>query len=331
MLFFDLKVNDRIFLKEKKYITMSGIVEELDKLKKERKAVILAHVYQPPEIYDIADFVGDSLDLSRKAFQVEADIIVFCGVYFMAEIASILNPKKKVLIPDINADCPMADMITTEKLKEFKSQCKDPVVVAYVNTSAAVKAESDICCTSSNAVDVVKSIKGDGEIIFVPDRNLGNYIQKKLGRGMKIWNGFCPTHNNFILPEYILKARKEHPHAEILVHPECRPEVISLADHIMSTGNMCRYVKRSAIKEFIIGTESGILYKLEKENPNKNFYLASSLAICPNMKKITLAKVKDVLANMKNLISVPEAIRERACYPVLKMLKVTQNKTIFKK
>jgi len=307
------------------------IVKELNSLKKEKNAVILAHVYQLPEIHDIADFVGDSLDLSRKAFQVKADIIVFCGVYFMAEIASILNPNKKVLIPDIDADCPMAGMITVEKLKEFKSQCKNPVVVAYVNTSAAVKAESDICCTSSNAVDVVKSIKSRGEIIFVPDRNLGSYVQKKSGIEMKIWNGFCPTHNNFILPEYILKARREHPHAEILVHPECRPEVISLADRVMSTGIMCRYVKESYKEEFVIGTESGILYKLKKDNPNKNFYPASSLVICPNMKKITVAKVKDVLANMKNFVSVPEKIRERSYYPVLKMLKVIQKQTIFKK
>ncbi|GMO67077.1 MAG: quinolinate synthase NadA [Endomicrobiia bacterium] len=309
---------------------MNEIVRELNRLKKEMNAAILAHVYQLPEIHDIADFVGDSLDLSRKAFQVKANIIVFCGVYFMAEIAAILNPNKKVLIPDINADCPMADMITVEKLREFKSQCKNPIVVAYVNTSAAVKAESDICCTSSNAIDVVKSIESDREIIFIPDRNLGSYVQKKSGMGMKIWNGFCPTHNNFILPEYILKARREHPYAEILVHPECRPEVISLADHIMSTGIMCRYVKESSAKEFIIGTENGILYKLEKDNPNKNFYSASSLAICPNMKKNTLAKVKDVLVNMKNLISVPENIREKAYYPVLKMLKVVQGQTASK-
>ncbi|MDR2665900.1 MAG: quinolinate synthase NadA [Endomicrobium sp.] len=309
---------------------MNGTVRELNYLKKEMNAVILAHVYQQPEIHDIADFVGDSLDLSRKAFQVKADIIVFCGVYFMAEIAAILNPNKKVLIPDINANCPMADMITVEKLREFKSQCKNPVVVAYVNTSAAVKAESDICCTSSNAVDIVKSIKSGREIIFIPDRNLGSYVQKKSGMEMQIWNGFCPTHNNFILPEYILKARKERPYAEVLVHPECRPEVISLTDHIMSTGIMCRYVKESSAKEFIIGTENGILYKLKKDNPNKNFYPASPLAICPNMKKNTLAKVKDVLINMKNLISVPDNIREKAYHPVLKMLRITQRQKGFK-
>jgi quinolinate synthase len=306
---------------------MKETIKKLNKLKKKKNAVILAHIYQLPEIHNIADFVGDSLDLSKKAIQTNADVIVFCGVYFMAEIASILNPKKKILIPDSNAGCPMADMITVEKLKEFKSQYKNPAVVAYVNTSAAVKAESDICCTSSNAVNVVKSIIGDrdtedSDIIFVPDRNLGSYVQKLIDVKMNIWNGFCPTHNNLILPEYLLKAKEEHPHAEILVHPECRPEVASMADHIMSTGAMCRYVGKTPTKEFIIGTETEILYKLKKDNPSKNFYPVSSLAVCPNMKKITLAKVLDVLTNMKNEVSISEDIRQKAYRPILKMLKI---------
>jgi quinolinate synthase len=306
---------------------MKETIKKLNKLKKEKNAIILAHIYQLPEIHNIADFVGDSLDLSRKAVQTNADVIVFCGVHFMAETASILNPKKKVLIPDLNAGCPMSDMITVEKLKEFKLQYKNPVVVAYVNTSAAVKAESDICCTSSNAVNVVKSIVGDtgaenSDIIFVPDRNLGNYVQKLAGVKMNIWNGFCPTHNNFILPEYLLKAKAEHPHAKILVHPECRPEVASAADHTMSTGVMCRYVEKSGAKEFIIGTETGILHKLKKDNPDKNFYPVSSLAVCPNMKKITLAKVLDVLTNMKNVVCVSKDIRQKAYRPILKMLEI---------
>jgi quinolinate synthase len=305
---------------------MKETTKKLKKLKKEKNAIILAHIYQLPEIHDIADFVGDSLDLSRKAAQTNADIIVFCGVHFMAEIASILNPKKKVLIPDLSAGCPMADMITAEKLKELKSQYKKPMVVTYVNTSAAVKAESDICCTSSNAINVVKSIVRDSgedsDIIFVPDRNLGSYVQKLASVKMNIWNGFCPTHNNLILPEYLLKAKEEHPHAEILVHPECRPEVTSMADHIMSTGGMCRYVEESTAKEFIIGTETEILYKLKKDNPDKNFYPVSSIAICPNIKKNTLAKVLDVLENMKNAISVSEDIRQKAYHPILKMLKI---------
>jgi len=304
---------------------MNEITEKLNKLKKEKNAVILAHIYQLPEIQDAADFVGDSLDLSRKAAQTDADVIVFCGVHFMAETAAILSPQKKVLIPDTHAGCPMADMITADKLKEEKAKYKKPFVVAYVNTSAAVKAECDICCTSSNAVNVVKSVKdkaADSTIIFVPDRNLGAYVQKTSGIEMVIWNGFCPTHNN-MLPEHVLKAKQEHPDAEVLVHPECRPEVVALADFAMSTGQMCKRAPVSPKKEFIIGTETGILYKLQKENLNKKFYPLSSIAVCPNMKKITLAKVIDVLENMKNRVVVPEDIREKAYLPIKKMLDVS--------
>jgi quinolinate synthase len=222
----------------------------------------------------------------------------------------------------------MADMITVEKLKEFKSQFKNHIVVSYVNTSAAIKAESDVCCASSNAINVVKSVayNNDADIIFIPDKNLGEYVQKMSGVKMNIWNGFCPTHNNFILPAYVLKLKQEHPQAEVIAHPECRPEVISFANQVMSTGGMCRYVKKSNSKEFIIATEVGILHMLEKENPNKNFYMVSGLAMCPNMKKITLAKVLDTLINMKNEICVPENIRQRAYIPISKMLKiVSQN------
>jgi quinolinate synthase len=307
---------------------MNVIAKKLNELKKEKNAVILAHIYQLPEIHDIADFVGDSLELSIKAAQTDANVIVFCGVHFMAETASILSPNKRVLIPDLNAGCPMADMITVEKLRNFKSQFRDPIVISYVNTSAVIKAESDICCTSSNAVNVVKSIVNDNnsddiDILFIPDRNLGNYIQKTSGIKMYVWDGFCPTHNNFILPEYVLKIKKKYPRAEVLVHPECRPEVISFADQVMSTGSMCKYIAKSNRKDFIIGTEIGILYKLEKENPDKNFYPITSLAICPNMKKITLAKVLDALINMKNIVSVPDNIRQRAYNPIAKMLKIT--------
>ena len=300
---------------------MEETIKRLEQLKKEKNAVILAHIYQLPEIQDIADFVGDSLDLNRKAADTDADVIVFCGVHFMAETAAILSPEKKVLIPDTGAGCPMADMVTAQQLREFKKKYNNPQVVAYVNTSAAVKAESDICCTSSNAVKVVESVKS-GDIIFVPDRNLGGYVQKKTGREMIIWNGFCPTHNNLMLPEHLLKAKELYPEAEILVHPECRPETVALADHAMSTGQMCKYVPQSPKKEFIIGTESGILYKLEKENPDKKFYPVSSFAVCPNMKKITLAKVLDTLADMKNVVTVPEEIREKAYTPIKKMLDI---------
>jgi quinolinate synthase len=298
---------------------MNETIERLNKLKKERNAVILAHIYQLPEIQDIADFVGDSLDLSRKAAETAADTIVFCGVHFMAETAAILSPQKKVLIPDAAAGCPMADMITAPRLREFKKQYAGAKVVAYVNTSAAVKAESDICCTSSNAADIVKRVDAEN-IIFVPDRNLGAYVQKISGRKIILWNGFCPTHNNTIFPENILKLKEKYPNAEVLVHPECRPETAALADYALSTGQMCKRAAQSSKKDFIIGTESGILYKLKKDNPDKNFYHASPLATCPNMKKITLAKTIDVLLNMKNIVTVPDDIREKAYLPIKKML-----------
>jgi quinolinate synthase len=305
---------------------MNDIIQKLNILKKEKKAVVLAHIYQRSEIHDIADFVGDSLELSRQAAQTKADVIVFCGVHFMAETASILNPQKKVLIPDLEAGCPMADMITVEKLKEFKSKFKNPVVVSYVNTSAAVKAESDICCTSSNAVNVVKRVVEtfgkDIDIIFTPDRNLGGYIQKVSGIKMNIWDGFCPTHNNFILPEYVKTAKNKYTKAEVLAHPECRPEVLGLADYALSTGGMCKHIKESSSKEFIICTETGILYKLQKDNPEKIFYPATELSVCSNMKKITLAKVYDVLVNMKNIVFVQDNIRKKAHLPISKMLEI---------
>jgi len=301
---------------------MNEINERINKLKKEKNAVILAHIYELPEIQDVADFVGDSLDLSRKAAATDADIIVFCGVHFMAETAAILSPNKKVLIPDVNAGCPMADMVTPKALQEMKSKYENPVVVAYVNTSAAVKAECDICCTSSNALNVVKSIDAKN-IIFVPDRNLGSYVQQNSGKELIIWNGFCPTHNNLMLPEHILEAKKAHPKAVVLVHPECRPETVALADFAMSTGQMCKFVAGSKEKEFIIGTETGILYKLEKENPDKKFYPVSTFAVCPNMKKNTLAKLLDVLSNETNIVTVPEDIRLRAYTPIERMLKIS--------
>ncbi|MDR1523121.1 MAG: quinolinate synthase NadA [Endomicrobium sp.] len=304
---------------------MNSIFNQLNDLKKEKNAIILAHIYQRPEIHDIADFIGDSLDLSKKVVATDAETIVFCGVHFMAETAHILNPNKKVLIPDINAGCPMADMITVQELKNFKSKFKDPFVIAYINTSAEIKAHSDICCTSSNAVNILRLVASSNkhlDILFIPDRNLGNYVQKVSGIKINVWNGFCPTHNNFILPEYVLKAKKEHPLAEVLVHPECRPEVIEIANYAMSTGTMCKYIKNSNNKDFIIGTEIGILYRLKKENPNKNFYPVTNLSECPNMKKTTIEKVFDVLKNTKNIVSVNDKIRKKAYLSIYKMLNV---------
>ncbi|MDR0724288.1 MAG: quinolinate synthase NadA [Endomicrobium sp.] len=305
---------------------MNSIVNDLNILKREKNAVILAHMYQRPEVHDIADFIGDSLDLSKKVVTTDAEIIIFCGVHFMAETAYILNPNKKVLIPDTNAGCPMANMITVQELKNFKAKFNNPFVIAYINTSAEIKAHSDICCTSSNALNIVKHIAStnkDLDIIFIPDRNLGHYVQKMSGIKMNIWNGFCPTHNNFILPDYILRAKKEHPTVEILVHPECRPEVVEMADHIMSTGAMCKYIKDSTNKDFVIGTETGILYKLKKENPNKNFYPITDLAECPNMKKTTIEKIFDVLRNTKNVVTISDEIRKKAYLPISKMLNIS--------
>lgn len=301
---------------------MENTIKKINQLKKEKNAVILAHIYQLPEIQDIADFVGDSLDLSRTAAKTDADIIVFCGVHFMAETAAILSPDKKVLIPDTGAGCPMADMITAEQLREFKKDHKDPVTVAYVNTTASLKTECDICCTSSNAVNVVNSIPEDKTIIFVPDRNLGDYVKKRSGRKMIVWDGYCPIHNDTMHKEQILEAKEAHPEAVVLVHPESAPEIIDLADHAMSTGQMCEYVLESSNKEFIIGTEVGIIYKLQKENPDKKFYSVSPQTLCVDMKKITLPKVLDVLENLSNQVIVPEDIRERAYLPIKRMLDI---------
>ncbi len=241
-------------------------------LKKESNAVILAHNYQLAEIQDIADFTGDSLELSQKAAATDADVIVFCGVHFMAETASILCPDKTVLLPDINAGCPMANMITAEALREKKREYPRATVVCYVNSTADVKAESDICCTSANAVRVIESISAP-EIIFVPDQYLGDYVASKTGRKMILWPGFCPTHIR-IKPQDIIRLREEYPRAKVVVHPECRPEVTALADEVLSTGGICRFARETDAREIIIGTEMGILHRLRKENPDKKFLVS---------------------------------------------------------
>jgi quinolinate synthase len=296
-----------------------SLVEKIIKLKERRKAVILVHNYQPPEVQDIADYLGDSFGLSKKASETDADVIVFCGVRFMAETASILSPGKKVLMPEIDAGCPMADMINVEGLKKLKEEHPDAVVVAYVNTSAEVKAESDICCTSANAVKVIQSLDNRKEIIFIPDKYLGQYVARQTGRKMILWDGYCPVHVK-ILAEDIVRQKKKYPKAEAVVHPECTPGVINLADKALSTSGMCRYVKESKTKEIIIGTETGLLYRLKKENPDKEFYPVSELAVCPNMKLSSLEKVLWTLEDMKNEVKVPEDIRVKAIEAVNKML-----------
>jgi quinolinate synthase len=297
------------------------LVEDILQLKKERKAVILAHNYQIPEVQDIADFSGDSLGLSQEAAKTEAEIILFCGVHFMAETAAILCPEKTVLIPDLNAGCPMANMITLRQLKELKKKHPEAMVVTYINSKAEIKAESDYCCTSSNAINVVKSIPEDKEIIFIPDKYLGSYVASQTRRNLILWEGFCPTHRR-ILPEDILKRKALYPKAEVLVHPECIPEVIAMADKVLSTTGICKYAKESKSEEFIIGTEIGILHKLKKENPEKKFYPASELADCPNMKLNNLEKLLWSLEDLVYKVEVPAEIAQRAKRSIDRMLEL---------
>jgi quinolinate synthase len=288
------------------------IVEKIIRLKKSRNAVILAHNYQIPEVQDIADYVGDSLGLSIQASRTNAEVIVFCGVYFMAETAKILSPEKIILIPDRKAGCPMADMITVEELRKLKAAHPRAKILCYVNTTAEIKAECDVCCTSGNAERIVReAFKKEDEIIFVPDQYLANYISKKVGREIIPWKGYCPTHLK-ILPEDVKREKRLHPNAEVIVHPECRNGVTDIADKVLSTEGMIRYATETGAKEFIIGTEIGMLHRLRKGNPDKMFYPLCERAVCPNMKLTTLEKVLWSLEDMKDEVIVPEEIIEKA-------------------
>lgn len=296
------------------------IVKRIKELKKEKNAVILAHNYQIPEVQDIADFVGDSLGLSIEASKTKADMIVFCGVYFMAETAKILSPKKIVVIPDRLSGCPMADMITAKELKELKAKHPNAKVLCYVNTTAEVKAECDLCCTSANAIKMVNNaLKDAQEIIFIPDKYLADYVSKQTGRKFIVWQGYCPTHVR-ILPEDILEQKRLHPKAEVIVHPECAPQTIAVADKALSTEGMCKYIKSSDVKEIIVGTEEGIIHRLKKENPEKIFYKVSDKAICPNMKKNTLEKVLWALEEVQFKIELSDEIIKKASLCIQKML-----------
>lgn len=295
------------------------IIEKISELKKKHNAVILAHNYQRGEIQDVADFVGDSLGLSQQAAKTGADLIVFCGVHFMAETAALLSPDKTVIMPDENAGCPMASMITARELKAKKKLYPDAKVVCYVNTTAAVKAESDVCCTSSNAVKIVSSFPEDVEIIFVPDKSLGAYVSSCLDREMMYWEGYCPTHHR-ILAEQIVKIKSEHPEAKVVVHPECTPDVIALADHVASTTGILKYAKISTSKEFVIGTEIGILHRMKKENPDKTFMPVTPLSDCPNMKLNTLEKLLWSLEDTQFVVTVPEEIAVKARQAIQRML-----------
>jgi quinolinate synthase len=293
-------------------------LEEIRLLKNNKNAILLAHVYQPGEIQDIADFTGDSLDLSKKAVSTSADVIVFCGVKFMAENASILNPDKTVLLPDENAGCGLADMATVEQLKIKKKEYPNAAVVSYVNSSAAVKAESDICCTSANAVRVVKSLHQD-QILFPPDKNLGGYVAECTGKEIILWDGFCYVHENITLNQ-LKRLKKTKPNAEIIVHPECTTTVRHAADFVGSTSQMSQHVAQTGQQEFIVGTEDNFVYRLRDDNPSKVFYPVGTR--CTGMNQITLLKIKLSLENMKHEVIVSEEIRIKAKNALDKMLKV---------
>ncbi len=297
------------------------IVTKIKELKKERNAIILAHNYQPPELQDIADFTGDSLGLSIQASESCADVIVFCGVYFMAETAKILSPNKRVFIPDKTAGCPLADMITADQLRELKKQHPNAKTMCYVNTTAEVKAECDFCCTSANAETMLKECFSDeDEIIFVPDKYLASYAARKTGRNVIIWNGYCPIHAQ-ILAEHIIEQKQLHPSAEVLAHPECRQDVIALADAVLSTSGMLRYAKESSSQEFIIATEAGMIYPLQKEIPDKKFYPATELAVCQNMKKGSLDKLLLCLEEMAGEVILSDEIIKGAQKSINNMIK----------
>jgi len=305
-------------------VKIEDIGNRIKQIKEEKNAVILAHNYQIGEVQDVADYIGDSLGLSQKAAEITEELIVFCGVHFMAETASILAPDKTVLLPEMRAGCPMADMITASELRDWKRNYPGSKVVCYVNTTAEVKAESDVCCTSSNALEVVESIDGD-EILFVPDKNLGKYVARHTKKKIIPWDGYCYVHNN-ILPRDIMEKRGLYPEAEVWVHPECTPEVIDLADKVLSTGQMVREAGETKKEEVILGTEIGIIYRLKKENPGKNFYPARDSSFCLNMKKIDLNKVLKSLEEMIYKVEVPHEISQKARGAIEKMIKIKGGK-----
>lgn len=300
----------------------SELVERIQRLRRQRKAVLLAHNYTRPEVQDIADYTGDSLGLSQQAAGTDAEVIVFAGVRFMAETAAVVCRERIVLHPDPHAGCPLSDMITMRQLRQLKAQHPGAVVVTYVNSSAEVKAESDICCTSSNAAAVVKSIPADREIIFIPDANLGRWVSEQSGRPLVLHNGFCPTHMR-ILPETVAAAKRRHPQALVVVHPECRKEVVEMADHACSTSGMIKYCRASGASEFIIGTEDGMIYPLSRECPGKRFYVASPVSDCPNMKLITLEKILWALEDLEPRVRLPADILDAAYTPIRRMLEIT--------
>ncbi len=299
----------------------TALQKKIRKLIDDRSGIILAHNYQPPEIQDVADLCGDSLELSIKASRTEAEVIVFCGVHFMAETAAILCPNKKVLLPVPDAGCPMADMITGQALRDLRKTIADTAVISYVNTTAEVKAESDLCCTSANAIQVAGSVAPGTGIFMTPDRNLAQYTRKHCDREIRYWNGYCPVHDA-LTPGQVRKVRKEHPEALFLAHPECPPEVLELADKVRSTSGMLAEVSGSDHEEFIIGTETGLLYPMAKANPDKVLIPADPGMVCGEMKKIRLEDVVRALETLQPEVKVPEEIRVKAKRAVDRMLDI---------
>jgi len=300
---------------------LKQLKEEIAELKQELRAIIIAHNYQRPEVQDIADFVGDSLELSRQCTEVNAQTIVFCGVHFMAETAAILNPDRTVLLSEGSAGCPLADMISIDALREWKQRYPGASVVCYVNSSAEIKAESNICCTSANGVRVVDSVAND-DVLFVPDQNLGHYVSTQTKKRLILYPGFCYVHHR-LKPAQVKLAKRLHPEAQVLVHPECTPEVIALADAALSTSQMLRYAKASPNNSFIIGTEEGMLHRLRQENPDKSFYLISNGQICTDMKKTTLETLAQTMRFRENIVTVPEEVRLKAKQAVDRMLAIS--------
>jgi quinolinate synthase len=297
------------------------VQQRIAELKERLDAVILAHNYQLAEVQDLADYVGDSLGLSRQAARTDAQVIVFCGVLFMAETAALLNPQKVVLIPDPQADCPMAQIMDGDGLRRMKAEHPDAAVVCYVNSTAEVKALSDVCCTSSNAVEVVESIEPGRPVIFIPDLHLGHYVAQQTGRDLILARGFCPTHVR-ILPEHIAELKRQYPDAEVMVHPECLGEVVAMADVVASTGGMLRHAQQSAARTIIVGTEVGLLHRLKLENPDKQFIPVTPMAICPNMKRITPEKVLWSMEEQRHRVTVPAEVAGPARRAIERMLRL---------
>ena len=304
---------------------ITELQKKIRELAKKKKAVILSHYYQVPEIQDIADFVGDSLELAKRARQSDSDIILLCGVHFMAETAKILNPSKKVLIPSLEAGCSLSESCPPDKFKTFIEKISDRFVMVYINTTAEIKAMSDLVCTSSNALNLIKKVPEDKTLVFAPDKHLGNYLMRQSGRKMIIWEGTCVVHNEFER-DLVLSLKREHPSAKIIVHPECSEYLIDIADFVGSTSKLLRYVAEDTALEYIVGTEAGIVHQMRKVAPNKQFYVAPTVAtcsacqMCPYMKKNTLENAYETLLYEKNEIIIPEDILQKAYLPLKRMI-----------